>query len=89
VRVIQDWKAAHRPVRNFVPKTPPEYAEEVFDVYKEAVLNASYYFSISELLVDARLAGIPLITCVLMEIASNIVGRASLRRATRSGYSYA
>jgi hypothetical protein len=64
VRVILDWKAAHRSVRNFVPKTPPEYAEEVFDICKEAVLDASYYLSISEVLVDARLAGIPLITCV-------------------------
>jgi hypothetical protein len=63
-RVIQEWKAAHRAVRNFVPMTPPGYADEVFDVYKEAVLDASYYFSISELLVDAWLAGIPLVTCV-------------------------
>ena len=58
---LVEWKRAHKELRNRVRQVPAFFADKVFDVYKETVLESSYYFSISELLVFASLAGVSLV----------------------------
>ena len=44
-QTIQDWKATFFSLRHRLPQVPPNYAEDVFGIYKKVVLYNSYYFS--------------------------------------------
>ena len=63
-QAVQEWKASYLALRNRVPRVPPNYADEAFGVYKKCVLHDSYYFSITELLLDASLRKAALVTAV-------------------------
>ena len=67
-----EWQMAHSSVRNRGHEAPADYAEAVFGVYKKVVLESSHYFSICrigviELFLDAKLASMPLVICILLK----------------------
>ena len=71
---VKEWIEACKSVRNRVPEVPRKFADEVFDVYKHAILKPSYYFSIVELLLHDALTCVPLLIAVFDRYELQLLG---------------
>ena len=77
VQAVQEWKQSYYSLRNRVPQVPPNYADEAFVVYKKAFLHDSYYLSITELLLQASLRGVSLVTAIFNDDSLEYRGKSS------------